>query len=88
MLCEDYWTTDSSHILPDAITMTAEEGEEYQYYYGNISTYATEMLMKFIMGMEPLNDETWSTYIARIDEMGIQNCIDMKQAAYDRYLAR
>jgi len=80
--------SDDIYKIPDALTMTAEEGEEYQYYYGNIETYAQEMLMKFIVGAEELNDDTWSTYVAKINEMGIETCIAMKQAALDRYNAR
>ena len=57
-------------------------------YYSDISTYASEMVLKFIIGAEPLTEDSFADYVSHIEEMGIQNCIDIYQTAYERYLER
>ena len=32
--------------------------------------------------------EEWDAFIAELESMGIDQCIELKQAAYDRYQAR
>lgn len=67
-------------------TMTPDESSEYSKVFGDISTYYTEMAVKFIVGDEDVdNDEVWNTYLATMKEMGYEACRDIKQAAYDRF---
>ncbi len=67
-------------------TMTNEEGSEYTQLIGDISTYAGEMVLKMVMGQEPITK--FDEFVKRIKDMDIDKCIQLKQAAYDRYKAR
>ena len=51
----------------------------------DIETYRQEMEIKIVMGIEPLSklDEV----IAQVEKMDIQTAIDIRQKAYDEYLA-
>ena len=68
--------------------MTIAESEEFNRTYSDISTNVSESVLAFITGSRPLNDETWEELVKGIEGMGIQRCIDVKQAALDRYLQR
>ena len=72
-------------VMPD-ITMTTAEGEAYAAKYSDIQSYVNEMILKFIVGNEPMS--SWDSFVAEVKAMGIEDCIAIKQAALDRYLAR
>ncbi len=46
------------------------------------------MVLKYITGAEPLTEESFANYQATLDSFGLQSCIEVYQAAYDRYLDR
>lgn len=48
--------------------------------------YAEEMLVKYIIGEEPI--EQLSEFRDTVRSMGIDTCLEIKQDAYDRYIAR
>lgn len=78
---------DSAYTIPSAaISFTPEENEIYNGNMSDMLTYMDEMLNKFLVGAEPM--ENWDAFVQRLNEMGIQECIDIYQAAYDRYLGR
>lgn len=72
-------------VMPP-ITMTAEEGEDYNEIFSNVQTYVNEMVLRIITGALPVSE--WDNVVAEVEAMGIQECIDIKQAALDRYNAR
>ena len=67
-------------------TMTTEEGTEYASKYTDIETYVQECNVKFIMGQMSLDD--YDSYRETLKSMGIERCIELQQAAYDRYSSR
>lgn len=67
--------------------LTTEEGESYSAQFNDIDTYASEMIVKFIVGDEDISTQ-WDTYVANIKAMGIDNCLALKQDAYERYQNR
>ena len=69
--------------LPINISMTSEETEEFNAAFGDICTYCQEMIAKFISGDIPLEDIP--KFQETLKDMGIETCIDLKQAALDRY---
>lgn len=79
---------DTDYNYPTNVTMTIAESEEFNRTYSDISTNVSESVLAFITGSRPLNDETWEELVKGIEGMGIQRCIDVKQAALDRYLQR
>ena len=69
--------------------MTTEEASTYAAIYTGIETYQDEMVSKFIVGSEDIMDDTvWNRFVESIHDMGIDDCVAIKQASYQRYLAR
>ncbi len=84
----DIWAySDNAYAIPNSATLNTEENELYTAYYNDCITYVQETLPAFICGNLALNEETWAEYIATLESMGIQNCIDAKQSALDRFIA-
>lgn len=65
-----------------SIGFTGEERETIAPIKTEIDTYRSEMLDKFIMGIEPMNK--WDAFAAQIKKMGVQTTIDIYQTALDR----
>ena len=78
-------TNADQHILP-TITPTPEESTEMAGIMNDITTYQEEMMLKFIMGVEPL--DKFDDYVAEIKKMGIDRALEINQAAFERYDSR
>lgn len=74
---------DFSKLMPTTY-LTAEEEAEYSVIMADLETYREEMTNKFIMGA--LSLDKFDDYIATLKKMGIEQAIQIKQAAYDRYM--
>lgn len=78
-------TNEKEHML-GVLFPTEEETSKISEIQNAISTYVEEMLIKFIYGTEPLSN--FDTYKANLKQMGVEELIQMKQAAYERYKVR
>lgn len=76
-------SADTSRILPN-ISLTAEEMEEVNDILVDLETYISIEADKMVNGQTPISD------IPAIQEkalsMGLDECIEIYQAAYDRYM--
>ncbi|MDR1914137.1 MAG: extracellular solute-binding protein [Clostridiales bacterium] len=73
---------DGDWMLPP-ITLSTEEGTEHAQIYTDIQTYTREMVVKFITGQESL--ENYDQYVEQLKSMGIERCMEIQQAALDRF---
>jgi putative aldouronate transport system substrate-binding protein len=81
------WATyDAEWVLPSRIILTSDENTQYSSLYTDILTYVQESNVKFITGS--LSLDTYDSYRDTLRSMGIEECIALKQAGLDRYLAR
>ena len=78
-------TTEEKYALPP-VTPTVDESMKLQSVQKDISTYTSEMVYKFIMGVEPM--ENYDTYLQTLESLGLQTLLEVNQAAYGRYLER
>ena len=76
---------DDAYVLPE-ITMTEDENNELSSIYSDLSTMVSEKLIKFIIGDEPMDN--WPSFVADMEDMNAQRCVEIYQDALDRYLAR
>ena len=85
-----HWLENADTICnyPGYAALNADESAIYGERIGDIDTYLDEAVLKFITGAEELNDENWAAYKEALDSFGLQDCIEVYQSAYDRYLAR
>lgn len=75
-----------SWVYPSAVTMTPDESTESSTIYNSMDTYVKEMALKFITGEESLDD--FDTFVQTLNDMGAERMLEIRQAAYDRFLAR
>jgi putative aldouronate transport system substrate-binding protein len=81
------WAIDEpfKHKIP-SVTPTPDESQESARIMAEVNTYADEMLVKFILGTEPLSN--FDTYVSTIKRMGIDRAVEIQNAALARYNAR
>ncbi|NLB90595.1 MAG: extracellular solute-binding protein, partial [Clostridiales bacterium] len=80
------YKSDDINIMPMWVTHTADESLELSELMTPINTYADEMITKFIIGTEPL--ENFESFVEQLKKMGIDRAIEIKQLGYDRFSAR
>lgn len=78
-------TEEEAHMLPK-ICPTQEESGELSKIKNEMATYRSEMFMKFLMGVEPL--ENFDSYVEQMKKLGVDRAIEIEQAALDRYNSR
>lgn len=85
----DAWCSynEGSMAYPTSASMTSEEADVYGSAFNEIATYVSEALPKFVMGELNLEGD-FDAYVAQIESMGLADCLDAKQDAYDRYMNR
>ena len=73
--------------MPSGFTQTTDESDDLDLYVTQLTTYVAESFAKFVTG-EASIDTDFAAFQAKLDEMGLQKVLELRQAAYDRYLAR
>lgn len=84
----DIWMTnkDNTWGCPSTLTMTTDEAEEYNSMAGDITTYAQENFLRYIIGDLPV--EELQSFVDTCVEMGLEDCLNIQQSALDRYYQR
>lgn len=67
----------------NTLVLTQDETDTYNDAFTDINAYITESTAKFITGEEDI-ETGWENYIKSLEKMGLQDVIDVYQAAYDR----
>ena len=67
----------------NSLVLTEDESDTYNDAWTDINAYIVETTAKFITGEADIAAE-WDNYIAELESMGLQDVIDVYQAAYDR----
>lgn len=78
-------TDGQQHRVP-LVYINEEKNTEYATKMTDIQTYWQEMLIKFISGVESLDN--YDQYLANMKTMGVDDLIAMKQEAYNNFLKR
>lgn len=77
-------TMDNLYTLPTQVELDYDAGVRYSELWADINTMAATEVFKFVMG-EYNFEEDWDNFMDTLDEMGLQECIDLYQEAYDNY---
>lgn len=83
---EVWGNTNQKKRLFPSLYPTSDEQSELANIQNAIDTYVREMLIKFVMGVEPLS--SFDDYRANLKQMGIERLIELKNAAYKRAMNR
>ena len=78
--------TSQKRSLPVSVTFLPEESSEISTILNDINTRVDEMTMKFIMGIEPMDN--FDKYISDLKSFGMERAIEIQQNAFDRYIKR
>lgn len=73
---------DDSWTMPAYVSLTIDEQLEYNSYATDLETYTEGMILKFVMGDEPM--ENYDAFLQQCYDMGLQEMLDLYQVAYDR----
>ncbi|MFS0725802.1 extracellular solute-binding protein [Paenibacillus sp. 1P07SE] len=76
---------DNERWMP-TLSPTAEESSRYASIMNDVKTYYDEMVNKFIMGVEPLDN--FDKFADTLRGMGIEEAIQIQQAGLDRFNSR
>jgi putative aldouronate transport system substrate-binding protein len=80
------WRQESDANKMPEIIRTEQESKDYTNIMNDIHTYTDDMMIKFIMGLEPLDQ--WDAYVAQVKSMRIDDAIKIQQDALNRFLER
>lgn len=87
----DIWkaTSDAAYDIPDLCTISQEDSETYTAVMSDIGSFVSEWSLKVITGVQELTPEAFEAYRSQLtDVLNIQQAIDIKQDALDRYNQR
>lgn len=77
-----YYEKHPEHVLAP-LHYTLEEASEIQDALVNIPSYVKQSMAEFITGAKDL-DRDWDTYLAELDNMGLEQLLSRAQGAYER----
>ena len=69
------------------VTVSEENTSEYSKLNGDISTYVSEMFVRYVTGLESL-DTFESGYLATLESMNVDRVIELQQEALDEFNSR
>src|SRR5699024_8086403 len=67
-----------------SFTYTPEENKRMSILSSDIEKYADEMLDKFVVGEKSFDE--WDDYVDTITKMGLEEYMEIKQSAYERFI--
>ena len=73
-------TKEAKYTMP-SVTLSTEENEELYKLLADIETYASENIIRFIIG--DLDLSGWDSFTDTMRDMGIERCIEIYQGALD-----
>lgn len=85
-ICTEIWTEGKGTEYTVRGNLTSVESERYSALAGDIGTLMEEFMAKYINGNATMDD--YNTAVQQAYDLGLQECIDIKQAAHERYMAR
>ncbi|MFD0693435.1 ABC transporter substrate-binding protein [Paenibacillus sp. GCM10027628] len=82
----EIWSKPTAERKIPLVSPTQDESSKFASIVTDIQTYQDEMLLKFIMGVEPLDN--FDQYVKKIKGMGIDDAIQIQQGALERFNKR
>ncbi|MBA2943717.1 ABC transporter substrate-binding protein [Paenibacillus sp. CGMCC 1.16610] len=82
----EVWSQPTAERKIPLVSPTQDESSKFASIVTDIQTYQDEMLLKFIMGVEPISN--FDQYVKKIQSMGIDEAIKIQQGALERFNKR
>jgi putative aldouronate transport system substrate-binding protein len=74
--------------LSSALSYPIEDENKMNSASAAMTDYISTSVPKFIVGTTTLNDQTWAEYRETLRNLGVDEILRIRQAAYDRWLKR
>ena len=78
--------TDAYKYAMPYLYIDSENASQLARVQNSIRTYEDEFTVKFIMGVEPIDN--FDNFVSEINKRGLSDFLRIKQEAYDRYMQR
>ncbi len=78
------WAEGDKTLLTINYPFTTEENKKLNSILSEIRTYEDEVLMKMVMGLEPISN--FDAYVSQMKALGIDEAIQIHKTAYERYM--
>lgn len=78
--------SDGAYNIPQAISLSADEMEEFSLLTSDISTMISENIVRFIDGS--MSMDQWDGFVEQLRDMGLEDSCAIYQEALDRYYQR
>ena len=72
--------------IPTGVTFTADESTQMDEMANTIGTFVSEMAVKYITG--EADPSGFDKYLEQLNAMGLSKVLEIRQTAYDRFMAR
>ena len=73
--------------IPTAAGLDADESNSVVNQIADICAYADEVILKWVVGENELNDASWAEYCDRLESLGLGEVTAVYQKAYDDFIA-
>lgn len=81
----DIWNNNGTdECSMPTLSLTTDENAEYANIASTVYTYATEQVLKWMIGENALTDESWNAYVDQCNAMDLPRCVEIYQAVYNR----
>lgn len=80
---KNLWPYAETPFDVNTLVLTQDETDTYNDIFTDINAYITESTAKFITGEEDI-ETGWENFVKDLEKMGLQDLLDLYQAAYDR----
>lgn len=84
VIASEIWTSPRNIALPE-VELTNEEGNKLNTQLTALNTLIEEYTVNYILGSDT---RSFEEFRSQLYDYGLQECIDIYQAAYERYLQR
>ncbi len=81
----DVWNNNGTdECSMPTMTLTTDESTEYANIATTVYTYATEQILKWMIGEAELTDDSWNAYVEQCNAMELPRAVEIYQGVYDR----
>lgn len=80
------WAKGTDECSLPSLTLTADESSEYALIITDLTAYASEAVLKWMVGEEELTENAWNAYVAQLEGLKLGRVVEIYQAAYDRFM--
>ncbi len=84
--CMNTWSLAGNDYVMPPVSRTAEESTRYAKIMGDVKVYVEECVAGFITGAKPISE--FESFRSVLSGMGVEEAIQIQQAALDRYYQR